>query len=86
MNDTPFIPIGFGNAVSKARLIAVIGSEGAPVRRLIQDARERGTLIDATSGKKTRSVLIMDSDHIVLSTIEPDALTSEINNEVLADG
>lgn len=86
MNETPFLPIGFGNAVSKARLIAVIGAEGAPVRRLIQDARERGTLIDATSGKRTRAVLIMDSDHIVLSTIEPDELTSEINSEETADG
>ncbi|HHT44407.1 MAG TPA: DUF370 domain-containing protein [Fastidiosipila sp.] len=86
MNETPFLPIGFGNAVSKARLIAVIGAEGAPVRRLIQDARERGTLIDATSGKRTRSVLIMDSDHIVLSTIEPEELTSEINSEEVSDG
>jgi regulator of extracellular matrix RemA (YlzA/DUF370 family) len=86
LNETPFLPIGFGNAVSKARLIAVIGAEGAPVRRLIQDARERGTLIDATSGKRTRSVLIMDSDHIVLSTIEPEELTSEINSEEVSDG
>lgn len=86
MNDTPFLPIGFGNAVSKARLIAVIGAEGAPVRRLIQDARERGTLIDATSGKRTRAVLIMDSDHVVLSTIEPEQLSSEINREETIDG
>lgn len=78
MSDTPFLAIGFGNAVAKARLIAVVGADGAPVRRLIQDARERGSLIDATSGKKTKAVLIMDSDHIVLSSFDPETLTADM--------
>ncbi|HHU13226.1 MAG TPA: DUF370 domain-containing protein [Clostridiaceae bacterium] len=77
LSDSPYLSIGFGNAVAKARLIAVVGADGAPVRRLIQDARDRGALIDATAGKKTRAVLIMDSDHIVLSAEQPETLTAE---------
>lgn len=79
--NKPFLEIGFGSAISTARLIAVIGAEGAPVRRVVQDARERGTLIDATAGKKTRSVLVMDSDHIVLSAMAPEALSSQMMEE-----
>ncbi len=77
------IPVGFGNFVAKSRLIAVVTSESAPSRRLIQDARERFALIDATGGKKTRSVLVMDSDHIVLSAIEPEAL--ELDSPLMAE-
>jgi len=72
-----FIRIGFGNLVSSERLITVVGQDSAPVRRLVQDARDRGALIDASSGKKCKSVLVMDSDHIVLSALpleEIDAL------------
>lgn len=72
-----FIRIGFGNLVSSERLITVVGPDSAPVRRLVQDARDRGVLIDASSGKKCKSVLVMDSDHIVLSALpleEIDAL------------
>jgi regulator of extracellular matrix RemA (YlzA/DUF370 family) len=64
-----FIRIGFGNLVSSERMITVVGPDSAPVRRLIQDARDRGALIDASSGKKCKSVLVMDSDHIVLSAL-----------------
>lgn len=72
-----FIRIGFGNLVSSERLITVVGPDSAPVRRVVQDARDRGALIDASSGKKCKSVLVMDSDHIVLSALpleEIDAL------------
>jgi len=72
-----FIRIGFGNLVSSERLITVVGPDSAPVRRLVQDARDRGALIDASSGKKCKSVLVMDSDHVVLSALpleEIDAL------------
>ncbi|NCU26277.1 DUF370 domain-containing protein, partial [Candidatus Nomurabacteria bacterium] len=62
-----FIQIGFGNMVSAERIIAIVGPESSPVRRLIQDSRDRGTLIDASSGRKTKSVILMDSDHLVLS-------------------
>ncbi len=68
------IPIGYGNFVAQSRLIAVVTADSAPSRRLVQDARERFALIDATGGKKTRSVLIMDSDHVVLSARDPQSL------------
>lgn len=64
-----FIQIGFGNLVSSDRLISVVGPESAPIRRLVQDARDRGSLIDASSGKKSKSVLVMDSDHVILSAL-----------------
>ena len=61
-----FINIGFGNLISAQRLIAVVSPDSAPVKRLVQESRDRGMLIDATYGRKTASVLIMDSDHVVL--------------------
>ena len=64
-----FLKIGFNNLVSGQRIIAIISPDSAPVKRLVQDARDRGSLIDATSGRKTRSVLVMDSDHLVLSAL-----------------
>ncbi|MBP5491308.1 MAG: DUF370 domain-containing protein [Clostridiales bacterium] len=76
-----FIDIGFGNMVSTQRLVCVAGSESAPVRRLVQDARDRGALVDCSSGKKSKSVLVMDSGHVVLS-----ALTSEELQELLKEG
>ncbi|MCK9176596.1 MAG: DUF370 domain-containing protein [Clostridiales bacterium] len=72
--DYDMIPVGYGNFVARSRLIAVVTSDSAPSRRLIQDARERFALIDATGGKKTRSILVMDSDHVVLSSIDPESL------------
>ena len=66
------INIGFGNMVSANRLVAIVSPESAPIKRIIQDARDRGTLIDATYGRKTASVFIMDSDHVVLSAIALD--------------
>lgn len=60
------INIGFGNMVSAGRLIAIVSPESAPIKRMIQEARDRGVLIDATYGRRTRAVLVMDSDHIVL--------------------
>lgn len=65
------IPIGYGNAVSAERLVAIVSPESAPIKRIIQDARDRGMLIDATYGRKTKSVIIMDSDHVVLSAVLP---------------
>ena len=76
-----FIKIVFGNLVSAGRIIAVVGPDSSPVKRLIQDARDRGTLIDASSGRKTKSVLLMDSDHLVLSAVS----TEEIEKEMLEE-
>ena len=72
------VNIGFGNLVSDERLVAAVAPDSAPIKRMIQDARERGMLIDATYGRKTKSVLIMDSDHIVLSAIGNDAIASRM--------
>lgn len=69
-----FIQIGFGNIISSDRLISVVGPESAPIRRLVQDARDRGSLIDASSGRKSKSVLIMDSDHVILSALSVEEI------------
>lgn len=74
LSKSPFLSIGFGNWVSGSRLIAVVGAESSPVRRLIQEARDQGSLIDATSGRKTNAVLIMDSDHLILSALSTQDL------------
>lgn len=71
------IHVGHGNFVARARLIAVVTSDSAPARRLIQDARDRLSLIDATGGRKTQSVLVMDSDHVVISALKPESLQLE---------
>ena len=68
------VSIGFGNLVSAQRLLAVVSPDSAPIKRLIQEARDRGMLIDATYGRKTASVLIMDSDHVVLSALSTEKL------------
>jgi hypothetical protein len=68
------INIGFGNIVSEDRVIAVISPESAPVKRVINDARDGNKLIDATYGRKTRAVIVMDSNHVVLSAIQPETV------------
>lgn len=65
------INIGFGNMVSSSRLVAIVSPESAPIKRIVQDARENGSLIDATYGRRTRAVIVMDSGHVVLSAIQP---------------
>ncbi len=75
------VNIGFGNMVSAERLIAIVSPESAPIKRMVQDAKERGTLIDATHGRKTRAVLITDSDHIVLTYLLPEAVAQRIEEE-----
>jgi hypothetical protein len=72
------VNIGFGNMVSPQRLISVIGPDSAPVKRMIQEARESGCLIDATYGRRTRAVLIMDSGHIVLSALQPETVSARM--------
>ena len=72
------INIGFGNMVSANRLIAIVGPESAPIKRIIQDARDKGALIDATYGRRTRAVLITDSDHVILSAIQPETVANRI--------
>ncbi|MDD5938347.1 MAG: DUF370 domain-containing protein [Clostridiales bacterium] len=70
------INVGFGNMVSAGRLIAIVGPDSAPIKRMVQEARDGGTLIDATYGRRTRAVLIMDSDHIILSALQPETVAT----------
>lgn len=76
-----FINIGFGNIVSSNRLVAVVSPESAPIKRIIQDARDAGKLIDATYGRRTRAVIIMDSDHVILSSVQPETVASRLDKE-----
>ena len=77
-----FINIGFGNLISAQRLIAVVSPDSAPVKRLVQESRDRGMLIHATYGRKTASVLIMDSDHVVLSALAAERLAPRLGMTV----
>lgn len=79
------INIGFGNMVSANRLIAIVSPESAPIKRIIQDARDKGVLIDATYGRRTRAVLITDSDHVILSAIQPETVANRIVDHDDAD-
>ena len=72
------INIGFGNMVSAGRLVAIVSPESAPIKRIIRDARDRGALIDATYGRRTRAVIITDSDHVVLSAVQPETVANRI--------
>ena len=72
------INIGFGNMVSAGRLIAIVSPESAPIKRMVQEARDRGVLVDATYGRRTREVLITDSDHIILSALQPETVASRL--------
>ena len=75
------INIGFGNMVSSARLIAIVSPESAPIKRIVQDAREQGRLIDATYGRRTRAVIVMDSDHVILSALPPEKLAPRLDED-----
>ena len=75
------INIGFGNMVSAGRVVAVVSPDSAPVKRLVKEARERGMLIDASYGRSTRAVLIMDSDHVILSGIPLESITGRAAEE-----
>ena len=76
------INIGFGNMVSASRLIAIVSPESAPIKRMVQEARERGVLVDATYGRRTRAVLITDSDHIILSALQPETVGSRYGGKI----
>jgi regulator of extracellular matrix RemA (YlzA/DUF370 family) len=79
--DTRLINIGFGNILAANRIVAIISPDSAPVKRIIQEARERGTLIDATYGRRTRAVVITDSGHVVLSAVQPETVAHRSRGE-----
>ena len=80
------ISIGFGSTVCAERVLAVIAPESAPIKRLIQEARERGMLIDASFGRKTKSVLLMDTDHVLLSSVSPEILSARMEEKPEPEG
>ena len=75
------ISIGFGSTVCAEWILAVIAPESAPIKRLIQEARERGMLIDASFGRKTKSVLLMDTDHVILASVSPEILSARMEEK-----
>ncbi len=76
--EMKFINIGFGNVVSAHRVISIVAPESAPIKRIVQEARDAGNLIDATFGRRTRAVLVMDNGHVVLSAVQPETIVSRI--------
>lgn len=78
--DIKLINIGFGNIVSVNRIVAIVSPESAPIKRIISEARDRSTLIDATYGRRTRAVIITDSDHVVLSAVQPETVANRLLN------
>jgi regulator of extracellular matrix RemA (YlzA/DUF370 family) len=76
--DIKLINIGFGNIVSANRIVAIVSPESAPIKRTIQEARERARLIDATYGRRTRAVVITDSDHVILSAVQPETVANRL--------
>ncbi len=75
------INIGFGNMVAVNRIVSIVGPESAPIKRLIQEARESGKLIDATYGRRTRAVIVCDSDHVILCAVQPETVTHRMTQD-----
>ena len=75
------INIGFGNTVSANRIVAIVSPESAPIKRIVQEAKESGNAIDATCGRRTRAVVIMDSGHIVLSAVQPETVAGRLDKD-----
>ena len=72
------VNIGFGNVIHAERVITIVSPDSAPIKRIVQDARDRGRLIDATYGRRTRAVIVMDSDHVILSAIQPETIAARL--------
>lgn len=76
-----FINIGFGNLVSAGRIVAIAAPDSAPIKRLVQDGRDRDRVVDVTCGRRTRAVILTDSGHIVLSAIQPETISNRLSDE-----
>ena len=81
-----FINIGYGNMVAAHRIITLTSPESAPIKRIIQDAKDAGRAIDATCGRKTRAVIITDSDHVILSAIQAETISNRLASDIADDG
>ena len=76
--DIKLVNIGFGNIVAANRIISIITPESAPIKRIIQEARDKGMLVDATYGRRTRAVVVVDSGHIILSAVQPETVANRL--------
>jgi len=79
------INIGYGNLVSAERMVAVVSPESAPIKRVVQEARDRGVLIDATCGRRTQAVIVSDSEHVILSALKPETIGSRLGETRAAE-
>jgi regulator of extracellular matrix RemA (YlzA/DUF370 family) len=79
--DVRLINIGFGNMVAAHRVVAIVSPESAPIKRMVQEAKDRSNVIDATYGRRTRAVIITDSDHIILSAVQPETVSHRLNGK-----
>lgn len=79
------INIGFGNMISSDRLLAIVSPDSAPIKRLVQEAKDRGMLIDATYGRRTRAIVVMDTDHVILSAVQPETIAGRAGEREQAE-
>lgn len=79
------VNIGFGNIVSAQRIVAIVSPESAPIKRMVQEAKDSKTAVDATCGRRTRAVIIMESDHIILSAIQPETVAGRLDKDIEQD-
>ena len=82
MSDVKFIDVGFGNLAAAARIIAVASPDTAPIKRLCQDAKDEGRVIDVSCGRRTRSVIVTDSEHVILSAIQAETIANRLDSEI----
>ena len=83
--ELKLVNIGFGNMISSSRIIAIVKPESAPIKRMINEARDQGKLVDATYGRRTRAVIICDSDHLILSAVQPETMANRFNSKETND-
>ena len=76
------VNIGFGNIIAANKIVAIVSPESAPIKRMVQEAKDEKTAIDATCGRRTRAVLIMDSGHIILSAVQPETVAGSIDKDI----
>lgn len=85
MSETPLLNLGYGNLVVASRVVAIVSPQSAPMRRLREDASARGKLVDATQGRRTRSIIVLDSDHVILSAVNPETIAARLAHEGAAE-
>ncbi len=83
MTNMKFINVGFGNMVSAGRIVAIAGPDSAPIKRLVQDAKEDNRVIDVSCGRRTRSVIVTDSDHVILSAIQAETIRNRFASDLV---